>query len=209
MCALPYKSHSPVKNILYKEFKDNKWFNELLSYITTRYYSIETRIIDTFRFVELHPMNSNVFSYEYGSILRDAGSVFGSIMDKLVRATNPINPEKILDMTDYKKWLKENVEKIHLITAGIRYPIEKRFLMPFISLQYKNKSPEWWRSYNYIKHLEIDKFTHGNLGNALNSLAALAILYALMDETGGAVIRLFDNIGFFEPENSLKKLLFS
>ena len=157
-------------------------------------------------------MNSNVFSYEYGSILRDSGSVFGSIMDKLVRATKSISPKTMLDIRNYREWLRENVENIHSATVGISYPLKRRFLMPFLSFE-DEKTPQWWLGYNNIKHSDIDKFEDGNLGNVLNSLGALAILYALMDDENGAGIKLFEDIGFFKPEleseNSPKELLFS
>ena len=39
----------------------------------------------SFRYVECDRDNSYTFSYEFGSILRDIGSIFGSVLDTLVR----------------------------------------------------------------------------------------------------------------------------
>jgi hypothetical protein len=77
--------YSGIETTLFKRYsKDGiivHWFRELRAYIMMRYHPLEDRMISTFRYVECNPENFNVFSYEYASILRDAGSVFGSTMD--------------------------------------------------------------------------------------------------------------------------------
>lgn len=196
-------SYFRIKQILYKKFKEEPWFSKVLSYTIVRYQSIESRMIETFRFVDCNPENYGVFSYEYASILRDSGSVFGSIMDSLVRETSSEEPKKKYDIRDYRKWLIREIEKIHLVSVGLIYPIQQRFLLPFYRIEDEDKKLEWWTAYNYVKHSDISKFKDGNLGNALNSLGALAILYAIMDSKNGSQIRLFNQIGFVSPMKSL------
>lgn len=194
--------YSRLKHVLYKKFKDESWFSEVLSYIILRYHSIETRMIETFRYVDCNPENFGVFSYEYASILRDAGSVFSSIMDRLVRETSqPVKNE--YDMGDYRKWLVKEVEKIRLVTVGLIYPIQKRFLRPFNRIERESERLEWWTAYNSVKHSDIRQLKDGNLGNALNALGALAILYAALDSNNGSQIRLFDEIGLVSRGKSL------
>lgn len=159
-------------------------------------------MIETFRYVACHPNNRNTFSYEYASILRDAGSVFGSVMDRLVRETSSVSGQ--LDIRKYREWLRSEVENIHSLAAEINYPLAERVLLPFLTLKDENGRLEWWNAYNELKHSDIDKFQVGNFENALNSVAALAILVTLM----GEVPTLFPNVGFFEPEEYLQSLLF-
>lgn len=188
-----------LKQVLYNKFKDEPWFSEVLSYMIVRYHSIENRMIETFRYVDCNPENFGVFSYEYASILRDSGSVFGSIMDRLVRETSPQPAKNEYDMRDYRKWLVEKVEKIRLVTVRLIYPIQKRFLDPFKRIE----RLEWWIAYNNVKHSDIRQFKDGNLGNALNALGALAILYVALDSNNGSQIRLFDEIGYVSWGKSL------
>ncbi len=40
----------------------------------------------------------------------------------------------------------------------------------------ENKNPDWWKSYNKIKHQRNDHFQKANLKNALNSMAGLLVM---------------------------------
>ena len=193
-----------VKNIIYSKFGKEPWYNHILSYIIQRYFSIEDRMIETFRYVHCHPNNQKTFSYEYASILRDSGSVFSSVVDRLVKETSSVS--RRLNIKDYLNWLRQEVENIHLIAAEINYPLPCTLLVPFNTLKDGN-IPKWWTAYNHVKHMEIDKIHEGNFENALNSVAALAILLALM-EPGGIKIKLFPYIGFFYPKEYMESLLF-
>jgi len=195
--------YKDVEALLWRKFRKAKWYEDVLSYLLKRYYSIENRIIETFRYVDCHPSNRATFSYEYSSILRDAGSVFGSTMDRLVKETRSISA--LLDIRDYAKWLREEVENIPLIAAEINYPSEERLLLPFLPLNDEKSRLNWWHAYNEVKHSDIDKFHVGNFENALNSLAALAILLALYQLHYGG--RLFPNI-YYSPEKYPESLLF-
>jgi len=75
-----------VECAIYKHFSKEPWYYDITSYLFQRYSSIEMRLMETFRYVACHPRNKNTFSYEYASILRDAGSVFSSVLDRLVRS---------------------------------------------------------------------------------------------------------------------------
>lgn len=76
--------------------------------------------------------NNNTFSYEYSSILRDIGSAFSSVLDKLVRKTSTHEQEKY-DVRDYRKWLVSNIPKIDSISLQINFIIPK-YLVPFSML---------------------------------------------------------------------------
>jgi hypothetical protein len=195
--------YSRIKQILYKKFKNEPWFSEVLSYTTMRYHSIESRLIETFRYVDCNPLNYKVFSHEYTSILRDSGSVFSSIMDRLVKETSCQQIKKEYNIRHYRKWLINNVEQIDAVVVTIYYPFNQR-IAPF----HENEDGKlgWWIAYNNVKHSDIDKFKDGNLENALLSLGALAVLYTVMDAHNGSQIRLFDKIGFVNRLQSLREL---
>jgi hypothetical protein len=68
----------------------------------------------------------------------------------------------------------------------------------------------WWDAHNNVKHSDIQRYVDGNLKNCIVSLAALAIIYTLIDSPSrnGNRIRLFDEIGFVEPKDTCQSLLF-
>ena len=203
---------SRVSCMLMSNFGKESWYHAVQSYCLQRYHSLETRMIDSFRFVECHPRNRNTFSYEYSSILRDAGSVFSSIMDRLVRETVSSSGE--LDITAYREWLRnleipcvgKKIEKIWFISVDLNYPLESRTILPFFEFKEEDGRLQWWNAYNKVKHSDIENYDFGNLENALNSVGAIAILSALLAKEGNR--RLFIRPGVYHPENHLLSSLF-
>jgi hypothetical protein len=201
-----------IQSILYEKYREENWYDEIMSYLLQRYASIENRLIETFRYVTCNSSNRHTFSYEYASILRDAGSVFGSVIDRSIRRTKTVS--KRLSMEHYGKWLTgldiperdDKISKIYSASVDINYPIKEKVLLPFIQLKDDNGKLDWWEAYNDVKHSDIDKFSAGNFENALNSVAALSILLSLFVHDADG--RLLVNPGFYEPEEYLQSLLF-
>jgi len=203
-----------VECVIYKHFSKEPWYYDIASYLFQRYNSIEMRLMETFRYVACHPRNKNTFSYEYASILRDAGSVFSSVLDRLVRETSSISKQR-LDIRDYRKWLMQleiprhtpkKIDRIYSISVNINCPLKERVLLPFSQFKNKKERLKWWEAYNNVKHSELDKFHDGNFENAMNSVAALAILLALFIKGGEG--KLFIKPGFYHPEEYLQNFLF-
>jgi len=190
---------SPLRHLILHKFSSESWYSELSAYISQRYDSIEQRTIDTFRYVDCHPANSKTFSYEFASILRDAGSTFSSVMDKLVRHSLTVPSTRILSIGDYVEWLQNLEPKIHLASAELAYPLTERLLVPFRALGEADTTIVWWKAYNDVKHSDIDKYKEGSLENALNSVAGLAVLYALAG-SWATTMKLFRKIGIFNPD---------
>lgn len=165
-------------------------------------------MIDTFRYVECDAANSSTFSYEFGSILRDVGSTFGSVLDNLLRNSENESPNKRYDISNYRAWLNKEVDKLHLITVGINSPSQNRYILPFFSWEHSESRIDWWDSYNNVKHSDIQRYADGNFRNCIISLGALAIIYTLIDPRNGTRIRLFGEIGSLEPEETRNVWLF-
>jgi len=163
-----------------------------------RYSSIEDRFIETLRYVEFHPTNSGVFSYEYASLLRDIGSVFSSILDTFVRETSEIDERKILDIRHYREFIIKEIDAVHDLGTGLKNTPKTLVVVPFKDIREGKLS--WWDAYNSVKHSDIQDYTLGNLGNVLYGLASLAILYRVMDHTGKPSGKIFGDIGYFPVE---------
>lgn len=117
---MPYSSYSSLSNQLHKEFGTQTWFNELSGYLLLRYGPIERRMLEASRYVEIYPDNKKAFSYEFSSIVRDIGSVFGSLMQHLLEKTASGNKEYTID--DFTKFLIDKVKDIELIGLSLQIP---------------------------------------------------------------------------------------
>lgn len=195
------------KPILHSKHGANDWFNEVLGYLMIRYHPIETRTLETLRYVELHSRNRRAFSYEFGSIIRDIGSTFGSTMDKIVRNTVS-DPREISNIRDYRNFLVNEVKGIELIGAELNSPFKNRIIVPFENIKNAKTRLSWWDAYNNLKHSEIENYQDGCLNNVIHGIASLAILYTLMSPARRAEGRLFSLIGYFSPIELVKAFLF-
>jgi hypothetical protein len=76
------------------------------------------------RYVDVHYENSNTFSYEFASILRDCGSVFSSVLDASIKGSAFTDKEKT-NIADYKSFLKaqDNTDEIWT-NIGVQYKEE-------------------------------------------------------------------------------------
>ena len=202
-----HTGYSYCKPKLYSKYGENAWFNEVLGYLSIRYRPIEMRMLGTLRYVELHPRNKNAFSYEFGSIIRDVGSTFTSILDRLVRNTIT-TPRERYDIRDYREFLINEVKDIELIGAELNYSFAHDMVLPFDVISDPSTRINWWNAYNNLKHSEIDNYKDGCLSNAVYGIASLAILYTLMSPNRMAEGRLFSLVGYFRPLEMVKKYLF-
>lgn len=198
--------------VIHQKFHQTEWFGNTLGYGLERYLAIEKRMIDCFRYVACDSRNLNTFSYEFASIIRDIGSVFGSTMKMLVTNDNdfggllPKGEEP--DIRHYKKWLVRILPTIHLISFEINIIRANRFIIPFSMLKNESSWIAWWDGYNNLKHSDIDNYQDGNLASALFGLSALAGLICLMYEGNAATqIGLFRNFGYREPIEEIENLV--
>lgn len=150
--------YSALKPQLHAKFGNNLWYISPLGYLLLRYPQIEGRILETSRYVEVNADNKLTFSYEFGSIIRDIGSVFSSVMDCLVDNTTKTRKREYR-IGDYTRFLIDEVKDVSLIGLNLIIPFKMSYLLPFEAMT-KNVSPRnrlpWWQSYNHLKHSEIE-----------------------------------------------------
>lgn len=186
--------------VLRDRFEGEEWFSRAKSYWESRFPSVEARLGTALRYVQLRRENRDTFSYEFSSILRDAGSIFGSVADALVRGASAA-PKRRYDFPDYRDFLRKEHPDLHRRTVDLRAVFPASVVVPFEELQTKRGIPAWWKAYNDVKHREYDEFRKGNLGNCVTAVCALAVLGALM----GTFVSdsLFVNVGIVYKEDSI------
>jgi hypothetical protein len=186
---------------LRKKFHGQDWLSYAQAYFLSRFPSVEARLQTSFRFVDLHTENSKAFSYEFASILRDAGSIFGSIADVLAKGCNGVPSHERYDFGDYRIFLLKHIPDIYKKTVQMRSCFPKGIVVPFDALEMPNGTPEWWHAHNKIKHQDYEEYRLGNLENCVEAVSALAVLGHLM----GVFVSdpLFVNVGIAYPKESI------
>jgi len=151
------------------DIKKYSWFTELRDYVELRYEAIVNRFKKTFDYVTPHKENSETYSFEYASILRDTGSVFDTTCNRIIKKAYPNYETKIKGMLEFLHKYEPQLEYIRL-----RFLHYGGFLYPF--KPENNGVPEWWTAYNKIKHEEIESMHQGNFKNTVIGLSALGII---------------------------------
>jgi hypothetical protein len=159
-------------------------------------------------YVEVHSENCDAFSYQFASILRDSGSVFGSVLDAMIRGSGFVARGQT-NIAHYKSFLKAQDGRIYLASVHFRSRFPYGLILPLYSLKASRSNPRWWLAYNNVKHSEYAKYRFGNLGNAATALASLVILETVFGKP--STDKIWTNIGWqYEEEsfdmNTMKRL---
>lgn len=145
-----------------KEFIDSFW---------NYYLNLENRFINTTQYVEVDKDNYQTFSIEYIGLLQSICAEIDTIM-KEICGFNQEDFKKI--SMYYEKIMKDPFFK-NIMDEETIYIYKKINIKPFDKWDEKN-SPQWWESYNDVKHERVAKYKNGNLENVLYALSALYIL---------------------------------
>ena len=130
---MPYHLHTRFMNV--------DWFKELIRYNEDRFSHIESLLVDTFRYVQPNLDNGKVYSYEFSSILRDAGGTFSSILDELVKKSKFTTKRKpdIMVFRDFllKKCIGISKNRIIFI------PLSTDYIVPLKAFSEPKVIPDW------------------------------------------------------------------
>jgi hypothetical protein len=134
------------------------------------YLTIEEDLKNLARYVEIDLKNFEIFSIELARILQITSSEIDVVLKLLC---SKLNPTKCFEnITDYKNEIKNSwPDMIEEKVYSSRYGLE---LTPWINWNI-NGTPDWWRSYNNVKHERNIYYHEANLKNVLNAVAALLI----------------------------------
>lgn len=152
------------------------------------FLAIEKDLENLSRYIEFSDANLGTYSIELTHILLSASSEVDVIMKQLctlvdsTRQTNNIN--------DYKDIVQRQLATF----------INEEICIDRFGLSYKpwdnwngNQNPNWWRSYNNVKHQRNNHFSEANLQNTINAVGALLLTvvyyykYAFSHEAGHEV----------------------
>jgi len=125
------------------------------------------------RYVEFCPANLSVFSLELAHLLFAAASEVDVLAKCLCQIFAPASPRE--NITHYRPILLAQLTA--LPTTEISVPRYGLKFCPWDNwATAAGPNPNWWKSYNNVKHERNVFFQEATLQNALNALGALLIL---------------------------------
>jgi len=147
----------------------------MITFKTPKYHwnyflAIEKDLEKVSRYIEFANANLGTYSIELTHILLSASSEVDVIMKQLCTFTG--GAKKYENINDYRLEIQSKLPS--LITEKIEIP---RFGLTFIPWEnwQANQNPDWWKSYNNVKHERNNHFNEANLQNVLNAVGALLI----------------------------------
>jgi len=158
------------------------------------------------RYVEFCEENFAVYSVELAHLLFAAASEVDVVCKLICEQVSPGAPRA--NINDYKAVLLQVLPDLPYTEVFVpRYGLSYR---PWSNWE-GNENPDWWRSYNNVKHERDAYFNEATLKNSLNALGALLVLTVqyysrkLAPEHGPA-LRPKDTTRQLIPESTLLRL---
>lgn len=135
------------------------------------FLAIESDLNDSTRFVEFTTENFAVYSIEFAHILLSSSSEVDVIAKLLSNMLVPDRSHK--NINDYRKAITQGFSRFAHIE--VRIPRYGLAFQPWVTWA-NDKNPNWWKSYNNVKHERNTFYKEANLENALNAVAGLFCL---------------------------------
>jgi hypothetical protein len=142
------------------------------------FLNIEKELYSTNNIVEFCEDNYAVYSIEYAKLLLSTCSEI-DVLFRLLCSTIDTNCKfsdensRNGNIVEYYKIICNTYPKI--IDSELNIYIMDISIKPFENWS-ENKSPNWWKDYNKVKHYRHSNYKKANLKNCIYSLSALAIL---------------------------------
>lgn len=132
------------------------------------YLLLENKFLQTINYVEPSENNFSAYSVEFAYLLQSIGGE----LDTFFKFYCDFQLDDRRNISDYKRCIIEKYpDVLNQKVALTKYEL---VLTPFAD--WDSLSPEWWTSYNKVKHNRYNNLEYASLKNVLNILAALFLL---------------------------------
>jgi hypothetical protein len=149
------------------------------------FLALERDLETASRYIELSKANFEVFSIELAHLLFAAASEVDVLAKCICGMVAPTEPRGNID--HYRKIIMrlDGVRESADVTRNLSDIGAAEIRVPRYGLSFKPwehwseaepRNPDWWHSYNAVKHERNEHFKEANLKNALNALGALLIM---------------------------------
>lgn len=145
-----------------------------MSYEPWYYFlSLEKDFVGTIDFVHLHAANAKTFSNEYAKLILLIGSEVDVVAKMLCQSVAPGQKAENIDL--YRTIITDAFPGMHTIEIDITKFAMK--VQPWLNWDPAvAQSPNWWKSYNNVKHQRDKSFSDANQESTLNAICGLLAL---------------------------------
>ena len=170
------------------------------------FLAIEKDLENLSRYIEFANANLGTYSIELTHILLSASSEVDVIMKQLCLLIDPTQTTN--NINDYK----------NVVQAQLGTFINEEICIARFGLSYRpwdnwngTQNPDWWRSYNNVKHQRNNHFNEANLQNTINAVGSLLLTvvyyykYAFTAEAGHE-IDFRETTRQLQPESSFMRI---
>ena len=188
------------------------------------YQSMESRLSTISRYILIDPDNNDIYSEELAEFLISIGSAIDTFFRNMsdcpgikqhMTTLGIVKSSGDLNMTDYRDF-SESYYELSSPTVSVPFGLGKsQDIHPFRQFK-NNKSPDWWISYNRVKHDYHKNIKEAKLINVLNGLGGLLLLNTFhdcnqqylfhlgiyQDQNGVLSIRDAENAFIFTPKGT-------
>lgn len=146
------------------------------------YKGLDQKLLDVSKFILIDPENNKTYSEALADLLTSIGNSVDTFFRNMCLCP-PLNanlwkPSDRLTITDYRR-ICEPYYGLSKNSVIVPFGLgNTQRITPFEAFQ-RRASPDWWSSYNHVKHDYLKYIKEANLFNALNALGGLLILNAL------------------------------
>ena len=145
--------------------------------------ALEEDILKVSRYVEFHTDNYETYSVEFVRLLLAAGSEVDVACKTLIQSFEP--RAKAENIGHYRKYLLRQFPEI--VDDVVDCP---KFGLKFHPWKdWQKAHPNWWISYNNVKHNRIQSYREANLENVLNATCGLGVIMQYFGHVFGILPR--------------------
>jgi len=134
------------------------------------FLALESDMQNVARFIEFTNSNFKTFSIELAHLLLASSSEVDVVAQELCKKLDP--SKNASNINHYRAVITKHLPSF--AESEIKIPRYSLTLHPW-SDWIDEQNPDWWTSYNKVKHHRNEHFSEANLQNVINSLAGLLL----------------------------------
>ena len=138
--------------------------NNRIDFLISQFTNLEEQLLGCMEFIPFVDQNQQVISPKFATIILEACSLIESILKEIT------NDKGI--KYNFKKYAEVNENSLELEnTISLFLGSPPRFYQPYE--KWTKNIPDWWKSYNKLKHDRLNNYEFGTYETAILSLTGL------------------------------------
>jgi hypothetical protein len=138
--------------------------DNIIEFVVNNFATLEKQLLECMEFVPMVDQNKHVVSPKFIPIILESCSLIESIFKEITEDKN-----RKYSFKKYAELHERHLELGETISIFLASPI--RFYQPYN--EWAQKVPDWWNSYNKLKHDRLNNYAFATYDTTIRSLAGL------------------------------------